>query len=1028
MRVPNKHEEERGVTSSAFRLKTGVCMKLVVDPSYANRFVIRENQLECLTCDRIIHAHACNNLETVRINLGCEVSVLVNKIYVVPHACLLSILKQVEAFKAGRLMKYDMYTNWMNVNSDNYQLGDSSKCMKLWDSFTRYPQRRPVCDYTRVLELVLGRAVKLKQCKAHRGYYPVIVWGAVKARSDLAVINNIWTWSSEADHTKTCVSAQDMIWHMRRYPEMRKRYDKWAHLFSVNLSNVTVTALLMHVVGNPSYECVFMLMCKWKHCCLNTDEYVEVLKNMSVALRRTARWPTGEAASLDEVTQCAGWELAIGRSSNRSDWADEEEKRTKHVVHLSPPTEVKKDAHTNAEYLKLLRVELHDIMAEWIKLPRSQVSWREFAEARQSWVSSGSTGGKKLKLSDGSAVRINKHAYFEGVTTDEMVGWLEQEPVMQATASEKFEMGKARAIYGTGVVDYSVAAYALDGLEDKMHNIDGIESGLTGLDYVVAIVRRLTKVQEPLTECSMIDYRDFNYQHTLEAQSEVFVALGERLRIMNYHHDRNRACEWLAKAFLNQWCKFPGRKRKPVQVTQGMFSGCRPTNMINTILNVAYFRVACRWVSENLGLRPVDLFNIHQGDDVWISNKSRLWAIAVYECMQASGLIFQASKQMFDINRGEFLRVVYTDQGCQGYLARALGTLIMKPIQNTDVVAPIERASALNSQIMILKRRGFTQEGCQLVWAAVVPYAARATLVEGALTVPVAYLQKSYLDNGADLGVPGSAAVRSQVVRSAPTMELGSAELENSVPTLMSRDWVNIMSRRLRADIDYESLVRQLHTTNVADSLRQEDRIMSLRHHERELRKWLSTLDPGPVVRTEAAYRELFEGELASSTFDSQLLRVQDNVLRKNTQEPAQVMGTIMRAITSSPYKGLANAKIATGCSTIPAAYAAIAACPHPTVASLAAAYVTNLRATLTDEKVSNILDGIRAGATIFECDYHPILLSWVEGKALEETLLLAMAGGDDKDSSMNEQLANCMRKYIRSLEKYPVFKQLSRF
>lgn len=107
--------------------------------------------------------------------------------------------------------------------------------------------------------------------------------------------------------------------------------------------------------------------------------------------------------------------------------------------------------------------------------------------------------------------------------------------------------------------------------------------------------------------------------------------------------------------------------------------------------------------------------HIHQGDDVWISNKSRLWAIALYNTCAAAGLEFQPSKQLFDVELGEFLRVVYFDGSCRGYVACAVATTIMKPVQGADVVSPAERATALNSQIMTLVRRGFNIEGASIL-------------------------------------------------------------------------------------------------------------------------------------------------------------------------------------------------------------------------------------------------------------------------------------------------------------------------
>lgn len=112
-----------------------------------------------------------------------------------------------------------------------------------------------------------------------------------------------------------------------------------------------------------------------------------------------------------------------------------------------------------------------------------------------------------------------------------------------------------------------------------------------------------------------------------------------------------------------------------------MLSGIRGTNFINTNLNVAYFRNAMRHVYRLFGLKPRQLHNEHSGDDVFIANRMRLWAIATYTTMQSIGYDFSDIKQLFDIGRAEFLRVMYTVEGVIGYIARAIASLILKPIQ-----------------------------------------------------------------------------------------------------------------------------------------------------------------------------------------------------------------------------------------------------------------------------------------------------------------------------------------------------------
>nr|UUV42252.1 MAG: putative RNA dependent RNA polymerase [Hattula totivirus 2] len=992
-------------------------MDLYVSGKFKRLFKLTDSgDLRCCTCERI----KCGKSDIgfiPRARRDDDFSAVIPLVITKPHTCLFSTLKLVNDLFSRKLIPAELCDKWMSANSENYQLGNSEQCMKLWDELNTYKCSRFQSSHYSTLDWSKEKgAVELGKCSDHKGFYVKIIWSRIKSKADLKLLNEIWRWSSDADHAKTNVSAADLIWHMNSRDWCRALYDRWRRLFSVNLYNVTACSLLIHLVGNPSSGQVFRLLEERKLCCLDIDDFKAVFKAISIAIRRTGHWPCGREATLEEVTNCAAWELATGRSMNKSDWDEERRKRTTVKIPLGDPTDPIKNEETNKEYIADLKEVLAEIMGELVGKPTCRDSWPDYVENRQSWCSSGSTGGKKFKLSTDESVRLNKHAYFEIVTKEEMVGWLDSEPEIVASASEKFEMGKARAIYGTQPIDYSISSYVLDNIESRMYNVEGVESGLVGQDFIATMIRRCAAVEQPGTECTMIDYADFNYQHTLEAQHAVFEALSEAMRRKNYHPDKIKACDWTAKAMLNQWCWFPGPDRQKVRVTQGMFSGCRGTNFLNTILNVAYFRLACKWVRLYLGLRPVNLHNIHQGDDVWISNLSRLWAIAMYDIMKSMGFVFQPSKQMFDICRGEFLRVVYTLLGCKGYLGRAIATLIMKPIQGTEVTSPAERAVALNSQIMILKRRGMTDRACELIWDAVVPFAARAKLPNGALTIPVSYLTKSYLDGGLDLGYPGTAAERSEVVAPIPVMSLGSAILEREIPDNMAKDWVNVLSRKLRTDIKYDDLVETMHKSNVTDSLRTEDRISSLRKLEKSLREWLSNLQCGSVQRNRALYEALVEGPKAEGSFGLFIRDMCKNLLRKRSSPEFGLMDTIMRAIGSSPFKSLNNTMIATGLGAVAASEAAIMSCPNHMLKVTGISAVNRIKYACGEDVYRALLDGIRAGATKYEAEFHPTLLSWVQCRSLNVTVERALASGERCVNKLKELVAADFDAHVRAV------------
>lgn len=964
-----------------------------------------------------------------RLIKGDSLSILVSKSLAVPHECLLSTLKLIDRWYRYKWLPRSDFDLWTSLNSKDYQLGDSEACMRLWSSVRDAGANRGNAAKLSSLSLPEHNSVVwLIKCPTHKGGYLNIKWKLIKKKEDLDVIDLFWKWSSAADKSKTNVSASDMIWHIRNKPWAVAMFDKWKHLFSVGLYNVTVCALLMHLVGNPNAHKVFELLSSYKFCCMSIVEYKSVLKDLSVALRRTSHWPDGTPASLEEVTGCASWDLAIGRSLNLSDWEEERRNRVLVKLPLGSPILQKRDDASNAKYCDELRLAVDRLMYQLVPPCKREVSWPQYVEDRQSWCSSGSTGGKRAKLNDGSAVRLNKHAYFETLQKEEMIAWLDSEPIMEATASEKFEMGKARAIYGTQPKDYSITSFSLDGIETVMNRIDGIESGLLGLDQIATMIRRCKIVNDPETEGSMIDYADFNRQHTLQAQYVVFESLAAALELGGYHRDKVRAAKWVAQSLLNQWCKFPLIGKGHERVVQGMFSGGRATNFLNTILNLAYFILAKQWVAQQLDISPIQLHNIHQGDDVWITNKSRIWAIAVWEVMCNTGFEFQASKQMFSVSRGEFLRVVYTEQGCRGYLGRAIATLVMKPIQNTDVLAPHERAVAINDQIMILRRRGMTDEGSELIWNAITPYSARSRLASGYLTLPVPYLLKRKRDNGLDLGPPGTAAEPSEAVAEIPTMRLSSKALEASLANNMATDWAKTLSNSLKTEILFDKLVETLHKTNVVDSLRQEDRILALKSWEIAARTWLAKLKCGKVTRNRAVYAKLLDGPTADVAFERFLTTLCDNKLPKNSMRRLNPIESIHRGVGASPFKGLDNTMTASGLPIIPAAELALKTNTNPIARDQGLSNLSAIRQACGDDILRALLREMRSSTSPYTCDLHPNVISWLHSEALNTALSIAINTHIKDIADFKDLLDEQVRAHVRSAIAQPILPMISRY
>nr|UUV42289.1 MAG: putative RNA dependent RNA polymerase [Lestijarvi totivirus] len=971
--------------------------------------------------------------KTIELDNGSNTLITVPKWVSKPHVCTLSGLQLAEVYYKMNWLSSKLYDEWTALNGHDYQLGNSPACMRLWSDFSNYAKSlwKVKVVVSDVKEAVLAKQaegiIRIRKCHQRKnGRHVKVNWERIKCREDLLELDAIWEYSSSADAQKTTISASQIVWHAMESADFRKNFDDMINVLGVTASNVTATAIAFHCLGNPSVGNMIKLVHKNRICCLNPFEYAECFKLLSVALRRSSYWPDGTKAALEDVAHCAGWELAIGRSANVSDWATEEAKRTNQVMNLKLPHIENVSSISNMDYCKVLESVLTRLLGPLIFNSQFTQSYEDFIRNRQSWVSSGSSGGERITV-EGENIRINKHVYFEKLTKEEMISWLDDEPITEATASEKFESGKSRAIYGTKVKDYAISAYILNDIEVKLSSLEGIESGLIGLDVLASVERRTRIARKPSTECSMIDYADFNYQHTLLAQSLVFRVLSKLFRINGSHPDKVRACDWIEKALLNQWCRFP-LSNKIVKIVQGMFSGCRGTNFINTVLNKAYFDLAKDWVFEHLNILPVELFSIHQGDDVWITNESRVWAIVLFKCMQASGFDFQAKKQMFDKCRAEFLRVLYSSEGCMGYLSRAIPTLIVKPIQSTDISGPVERAIAMNSQVNLLFRRGFSFEGCVIAWKALVPYEARVTFPKGSFSIPFGVLRIHPRNGGLGLAPPMHLTRSKGLIKPPPTIQVSSVTLEQIVPMNMSKDWISYISDKIGCCFDSEALMKMVHASNVTDSLRPKDRLACLEELEEVLRQWKSKL----VIPEFSCTVQNLKDQLDMGGFNQSISFLLNDllagVLPKHVKEDRGLISVIHLAINLCPFKNLSAASVSLKGEWVDIVRTCLGMCSKPAI-QYKACMAFNLCLSNVGVPVTKLLmEGMNLGSSYYECYWHPVILSWITGKAVDTAEMRIIGDGVSNVEVARRIMFEEYVKAINVLYKYKEMRDMSRY
>lgn len=587
-------------------------------------------------------------------------------------------------------------------------------------------------------------------------------------------------------------------------------------------NQVLAMSCILSSIGCSEYM-AFRLEYIYSDILLCSDHHQrELLKVISQMLRKCARSCTGRAVRPQQVAQLAYLELAFGRSANTTDWDSERKNRCHTYHHIKGPVMPKLSGGTHFEldtvelgrgytkpddmYYKELENKIEGIVKLIMNPNHIKTTFRDFYARRHEWVASGSSSGYRLpkdaRLGKASGITANKRAWAEAHSVEHMQAYmLDRAPTELATASEKFENGKSRAIYGVCPEHYVINTYVTQGMEERLHKVPGLEKGATGLQELVYIAKRLNVSRDPKQECTMLDFADFNIHHTPRAQNilfEVIAKVGSRLGASK---DWVHAATWLARAKLNQVVLFPGQ-RKALRVTQGMFSGTRSTDLINTILNLAYFQVASDYLAS-LGLYATDLYHVHQGDDVWLSNSNGLWARMLYYVMSNQGFIFQPSKQMFGKGRGEFLRVLYQSGTAAGYLQRAVVNYILRPIQNSMNIGIAEWANTITETCRVLRRRGMTLFAASALWSDGIHQYTKVKVHpddDRPVQIPLQYLMTPREFGGLGASPPGICCTSRSTPKLAPVTEDNiPPEFLDALPSKMADDWIAYISPKVHA-------------------------------------------------------------------------------------------------------------------------------------------------------------------------------------------------------------------------------------
>lgn len=325
-----------------------------------------------------------------------------------------------------------------------------------------------------------------------------------------------------------------------------------------------------------------------------------------------------------------------------------------------------------------------------VKVP----SLHDFWTSRWAWCVNGSeTAQSDLILGVDRARTKKTHARSyrrmaaESIEHEPVTGW---DGKTYVSCSPKLEHGKTRAIFACDTRSYFAFSWLLNSVQPAWRNerilLDPGKGGHIGISD------RIRGAQFGGGVNLMLDYDDFNSQHTTRSMQIVFEELCDRVGMPRWYRDV------LVASFDDTWVRVRGGWQR---VLGTLMSGHRGTTIINSILNAAYIRDAIG------GARYDALMSIHTGDDVFIRAHTLGDCEFILRRTREYGCLMNPTKQSVGYFSAEFLRMAQRGGKVHGYFARGVASMVSGNWNNLDPLLPLNGlTSAITTTRSLINRSG----------------------------------------------------------------------------------------------------------------------------------------------------------------------------------------------------------------------------------------------------------------------------------------------------------------------------------
>jgi hypothetical protein len=279
--------------------------------------------------------------------------------------------------------------------------------------------------------------------------------------------------------------------------------------------------------------------------------------------------------------------------------------------------------------------------------------------------------------------RAHRRVAMENWKSNPLENW---SGMTYVSASIKLENGKSRLLLSCDTRNYMAFTHFLAPVEKCWRNLRTVlDPGSLGQTELVDRIRNLKG-----SVYVMMDYDDFNAQHTLRAQEIVIEELADKI---GYPVGMTQV---LRQSLYRMQVSYKGEDLGFISST--LMSGHRATTFFNSILNSAY--IYCIAPEAWLNFE-----SLHTGDDIVARVDSVQKVSDLFSVLKNSGLKANPMKQSVGPNTAEFLRMAINKNFSIGYVARAISSCISGNWVSPNPMKPQEAIVSIITSVRSVMNR-----------------------------------------------------------------------------------------------------------------------------------------------------------------------------------------------------------------------------------------------------------------------------------------------------------------------------------